>query len=213
MAGEIEERLHELAKQIDRLRVLYEQHFLGMEKLPPNVARRETERMLAALGNQNIGNTALRFRYLGLVRRWKLHAERWDKIVREIENGTYKPHIILRERRNRQKPPQATPYEGRERREVPEQVAVPGMTDAELRALHQRYTEACRALGDRREVRFEALVASLQKQVPTILEKSHLAAVSFEVAVKDGRVILRAIPRRDGAPPKPPATPTALSAD
>ena len=207
MAVDIDQRLRELSGQIDRLRVLYEQHFLGIEKTLPVVPRREAEKLLAFLGNQNIGNTALRFRYLNLLRRWKLHAERWDKVVRDIENGTYKPHLVLKERREKQRGSggAAGRPEGSPMPAPPAASPVPGMSEADLRALHQRYLDACRSLGDRREVRFEALVASLQKQVPSLLEKNHVSAVSFDVAVKEGKVILRAVPTR--AEPPPPQQP------
>src|SRR5438552_11341990 len=95
----IEAHLHDLGVQIDRLKVLYEQYFIGMEKLPPTVARREVEKLLDFLGKQNIGNTGIRFRYLGLLRRWKTYAERWDKILREIDNGTYARHVARAKRR------------------------------------------------------------------------------------------------------------------
>ena len=96
---DLEEHLRELALEIDRLKVLYEQYFLGMEKQAPSIARREVEKRLATLAGHNIGNTATRFRYLGLVRKWKLYIERWDRVLREIENGTFSPHVARAKRR------------------------------------------------------------------------------------------------------------------
>ena len=80
--------LSDLEHKIDRLRVLYEQYFIGIERAEPLVPRKDVLRTFAALQHIQIRNTALRFRYLNLLRRWKLHAERWDKVLREIENGT-----------------------------------------------------------------------------------------------------------------------------
>lgn len=193
MAEDIDQQLKDFSTQLDRLRVLYEQHFLGMEKLPPLVARREAERALNALGNLSIGNTALRFRYNNLVRRWKTHTERWDKVVRDIENGTYRPHILSRDRRERAALDHDTqPSVPAVARRSP----VPGMTEAELRDLHQRYLEACRQVGDTRDVKYDALVASLQRQVPALLEKKGADGFAFDVAVREGKVILRAVARR-----------------
>ena len=56
--------------------------------------------------------------------------------------------------------------------------------------------QACRSLGDDRDVRYEALVASLQRQVPVLLEKNRARGLSFDVAVRNGKVVLRAVPRR-----------------
>ena len=199
MSVDIDQQLKELGSQIDRLRVLYEQHFIGMEKLPPVVPRREAERLLALLGTQNIGNTALRFRYLNMLRRWKTHTERWDKVLREIENGTYRPHLVARDRRERDR---GQPFGRHAQSAGAAAQPVPGMSETELRELHRRYIEACRSLGDQRDVNYDALVTSLQRQVPALLEKNRANALVFDVAVREGKVILRAVPRR-GAVPQP----------
>lgn len=222
---DIDAHLSELAAEMDRLKVLYEQYFLGMEKQAPAVARKEVEKRLAFLGGQNIGNTALRFRYLGLVRRWKLYAERWDRVLREIENGTYSPHLARAKRRQGQEGgvmPSSSPSSSSARLTPPgdgptalppppaapasspslappnlvPKAAVPGMNEGELRALHQRYVDALRSVGDPRPVRYESMVASLTRQVPDILQKNQCDLVSFNVAVKDGKVVFRATPRR-----------------
>ena len=193
IAGTVEEQLRELSVQIDRLRVLYEQHFLGMEKLPPTIPRREVERRVTFLGTASISNTAQRFRYLNLVRRWKLHNERWDKVLREIENGTYKPHLVAKERRDKQR---GLGHPARPPRPPADDSAIPGMTEAQLRELHRRYLEARRQAGEAREVGFETLVSSLQKQVPGLLARNQAQGVSFEVAVREGKVVLRAVPLR-----------------
>lgn len=223
---DIDAHLNELTVEMDRLKVLYEQYFLGMEKQAPAVARKEVEKRLAFLGGQNIGNTALRFRYLGLVRRWKLYAERWDRVLREIENGTYSPHLARAKRRQGQvdgampsstssarltplgdgptalPPPPAAPATSPaaaaavSSAAIAPRAAVPGMNEGELRALHQRYVDALRSVGDPRPVRYESMVASLTRQVPEILQKNQCDLVSFNVAVKDGKVVFRATPKR-----------------
>ena len=98
MAVDVKAHLDDLSVRLDRLRILYEQYFMGIEKMAPTVARREVDKLFDFLGRQNIGNTAIRFRYLGLLRKGKTYAERWDKILREIENGTYAPHRMRVER-------------------------------------------------------------------------------------------------------------------
>ena len=253
MAVDIEGHLQDVSLQIDRLRVLYEQYFMGIEKGPPQVARRELEKKLDFLSRQNIGNTAVRFRYLGVLRRWKTYAERWDKILREIENGTYPRHrarvekqrraAAERERPKNLRPTDAAPLDpslqpagdgeptGPEDGASTEQTgplegdsaatvtpsgtriprtpsepggasvprpAIPGMSEPELRALHQRYVEARRASGEgRAEVRYETLVSTLQKQIPDILQRNRCREVAFDVVVReDGKVILKAQPKR-----------------
>ena len=199
MAIDIDQHLKELSSQIDRLRVLYEQYFLGMEKMPPVVTRREADKVLQMLGAQSIGNTAMRFRYQTLLRRWKTYTERWDKVVREIENGTYRPHLVAKERRDKDRtgPTSTAATASAGPRDVAPPSPIPGMNESELRDLHRRYVEACRAVGDGREVKYDALVASLSRQVPGLLGKNPTRTLAFDVAVREGKGILRAVARRD----------------
>jgi len=194
----LEELLHQLDVELGRLKVLYEQYFIGIEKNPPTVARREVEKLLALLGAQTIGNTAVKFRYTALLHRWRVYSERWEKILREIENGTYSRHREKLKRRAMHDGDGArAPSRSADGNGAPH--GVPGMSDAELHDLYRSYVEACRALGDTRDVKFESLVRSLERQVPALLERNNCRELAFSVAIRDGKVVLRALPKRASA--------------
>jgi hypothetical protein len=195
--ADIDEMLNHLTLDMSRLMVLYEQYFIGVEKAAPTVARKEVEKQLTALSQESIGNTALRFRYAGLIHRWKTYSERWDKILREIENGTFPLHLRRMRRRADATPTERShPHADGRAPANHDEVAVPGMTETELRALHQSYLQACRQLGDARDVKYESLVASLQRQVPLLLERNQCSEVAFRVVVRDGKAVLKAQPKR-----------------
>ena len=65
---ELEIQLSELEERVDRLRALYEQYFMGFEKLEPSVQRKDVDRRFTNLRKIQIRNTALRFRF-NVVRR------------------------------------------------------------------------------------------------------------------------------------------------
>ena len=282
----VEAALNDLQHRIDRLRVLYEQYFLGMEKTEPTVPRKEVVRIFFELGQIQIRNTALRFRHNTLLQRWNTYLTRWSKTLREIEQGTYDRHLARAQRkgvtlpeelarRGRAAPaapidrdplagflddlddggrfsfegrpstgvPSATPLPPRpatvpphvpqigavpppaprptnagspkrdspseppksagppppprksEPPQPPPMPSVPGMSSAALRTLHERYSAARQSVGES-EVKFEALVAKLKKQVPDLLEKHKCRHVDFEVTVRGGKVILQAQPKK-----------------
>ena len=60
---EIEKLVGELEIAVDRLRSLYEQYFMGIEKLEPAVPRKDVDRRIHVLRKEQIRNTALRFRF------------------------------------------------------------------------------------------------------------------------------------------------------
>jgi hypothetical protein len=59
----IEDRLELLEHQIERLKVMYEQYFMGIQKMAPSQLHRDLERGIRELTQQQIRNTALRYRF------------------------------------------------------------------------------------------------------------------------------------------------------
>ncbi len=90
---DIEELLNELGHRLDRLKQLYEMYFLGIEKIEPQVARKEVQRTMLAMQQLNIRNTGLRFKFNALLQKWNIYQTYWGRTVREIENGTYVRHL------------------------------------------------------------------------------------------------------------------------
>lgn len=90
---EQEVAIGELEERVDRLRTLYEQYFLGFEKLEPMVPRKDVERRFALLRKEQIRNTAMRFRFNVVTQKFNTYSMHWVRICRQIEEGTYKRHV------------------------------------------------------------------------------------------------------------------------
>ena len=97
-ADEVEIAIDELENRLERLRSLYEQYFLGIEKIEPTVARKDVDRRIWLLRREQIRNTARRFKLQTIVQRYNTFQQYWQRICREIENGTYKRHLLRAER-------------------------------------------------------------------------------------------------------------------
>jgi hypothetical protein len=96
-AIELDSVLEDLETRVERLRSLYEQYFLGIEKIPPHVAQKDVDRRLYALRREQIRNTARRFKLQTIIQRYNTFQQYWMRIMREIENGTYRRHVLRAE--------------------------------------------------------------------------------------------------------------------
>ena len=94
----IEGRVGEMERKLDRLRGLYESFFMGVERAPPNVARREMNRLILEMQQEPISNASLRFRFQAVIQRWVLMTAYWNRTLREIESGTYRRDIARAQR-------------------------------------------------------------------------------------------------------------------
>ena len=95
---ELDVNLEELEVRLERLRALYEQYFLGFEKIEPSVARKDVDRRIYVLRREKIRNTGKRFKLQTIIQRYNTFQQYWQRICREIENGTYKRHLLKAER-------------------------------------------------------------------------------------------------------------------
>lgn len=95
---EISRELEELEGRLERLRVKYDLYFQGIEKMLPFVARKDVHRRFAALHKEQLRSAALRFRFNSLVQRFTSYQTHWGRILRQIEEGTYKRDLLRAKR-------------------------------------------------------------------------------------------------------------------
>jgi hypothetical protein len=95
---ELDAAIGELEIRVERLRSLYEQYFLGIERIEPGVARKDVDRRIWQLKREKIRNTARRFKLQTIIQRYNTFQQYWQRICREIENGTYRRHVLRAER-------------------------------------------------------------------------------------------------------------------
>ncbi|HEY5950780.1 MAG TPA: MXAN_5187 C-terminal domain-containing protein [Kofleriaceae bacterium] len=86
---QIEELLDAVDTTLDRLKTLYEQYFLGIQKQAPAFIHSDVERKLRDLTQINIRNTGLRYRLATLQQKFGSYNSYWRRTLRQIENGTY----------------------------------------------------------------------------------------------------------------------------
>lgn len=87
---ELEATLETLSRKLERVRVLYEQFFLGSERIPPTQAQKEVVRLVYRLQRAKLKGAAQKFRFQSLMQRYSAHKAYWSRTMREIEEGRYK---------------------------------------------------------------------------------------------------------------------------
>lgn len=114
---EQDQAITDLEIQLDRLRALYEQYFMGIERIEPQVPRKTVERMFYLLRKERIRNTALRFRFAQLVQRYNTMETYWRRVVRMIEEGTYR-RVVMTGAKRPSKVPMPEPHHDVDLREL-----------------------------------------------------------------------------------------------
>ena len=71
--------------------------------------------------------------------------------------------------------------------------AAPSDEETPLRQLYDRYMEARRQTGESTDVKFDSVAKQVKETIPRLAQKYEGADVKFDVAIKDGKAILRPI--------------------
>jgi hypothetical protein len=175
---DIDEALDELDQNIKRLRIEYEQHFVGTLKRPPSMLQGQVQKVIQTFSAQPPRSTRQKFRFNQLNSRYQVFRQQWGRTLRQIEEGTYKPHRFRVKQHEKETPIERSAA-------APEPAArAPGGLDALYGALlraHEKLGEG-RAAPDR--ARLEEMV---RRQTAEIRARHGDAKIRFKVVTENGR--------------------------
>ena len=191
------EELDRFDNAIDRLKVEYDQYFLGFSKMPPDKLRKEVERTVRSYIGFTNPNTGLKFRAQNLVQRVVSLRQLWDRTMQQIEDGTYKRDIYRANLKSRapEKPkaPSAAPeevYEDAE--EFEEETPRP-----KWNSVFEQYVAARSETKEGTSgISYDKLHDVLEKQAAQLMTKYNAKDVEFRVVIEDGKAKLKATPKR-----------------
>jgi len=88
---EQQEMVAEMARGLEELRLIFEQYFMGNERVPPQEKRANYVGQLRRLKESGaIRNTVAKFQLNNLWSKYQTYVQMWNRILTQIEEGTYK---------------------------------------------------------------------------------------------------------------------------
>ena len=216
---ELDGEAHALEEEIEGLKAKYDQYFLGIERRAPHRWREETKKKVMRLKGAFTRNAALKFRIQSLHARFISYERLWLRSTREKEEGTYHRDLFkarLRAHHDDTAPaeeaappkaaaPAAPQKQAAAKPAAPARPAPPassvsaagaGMSETQMRALYNAYLAAkmtCRE--DVSKLSYDAVARSVSKQIPELMTRYKAKSVEFKVEVKDGKAVLKAVPK------------------
>lgn len=192
--------LDQLDKDLDRLRATYELFFMGVERQEPSVQRDQVKSHLRRLQEHPPRQTALKFRLQQLKARLVSLENHWNRTALQRENGTYRRDLARVKRREVQQlleqaqveppPPTHTTSIGR-----PKVTSAADLTDEKLQTLYRTYLGARKRCGESADLSYDTLAGRLRRQLPELIKKTGATSVEFKVVIRDGKAVLKAVPR------------------
>ncbi len=184
----LEEELTDLRGRIERLRVLYQQYFMGMERIPPLVQREQLERRVRESALNDVRRAAVKFRFQSLIQRLRTYEVYWDRLQRDIEEGRVERGVAQEGGLRPARAPRADDAE-------PSAAQPEPAPHDPVETLYRDFLRAREQVGLPVEgITLDAFRLSIERQRRIHSERLGVPDVSFTVVAKDGKVVLQARP-------------------
>ena len=186
--------LARLESGLRQLKTSYDKYFAGLERIEPQKERDDLKKLLARLvGESHRGNnTARRFRLQTFQAKLTSHEQYWNRITRQIEEGTFKRDRLRADRLVQtfeSKPMNATKQKEKTIAQNSDVLPAP------LQELYTAFNQTRQYLGQDEPIEAKRFVKTLAKQYRVLQERYQGKNIEFRVGVKEGRAILKATVR------------------
>jgi hypothetical protein len=188
----IRDDLEALEHKIHRLRIDYDQYFMGSARREPSQLRGEVQKTITRYASEPPRNTQLKFKFNALVARFQALRALWGRTQREIEAGTYRGHRFRADIHDRERSEATDGSKGTEAGPVDAAGAGPkrpGGVDRLLDAIisAREKTGEARGAADRQH-----LERQVREQTRLLREKHPGSKVKFRVVIEGNRAKLKA---------------------
>ncbi|MEW5742263.1 MAG: MXAN_5187 C-terminal domain-containing protein [Myxococcota bacterium] len=102
-AEEVMKLCAELEAELNELKAQYDQHFLGLERLPPTKHHERFKKRVAELKGKFVRQTSVKFRVQQLTAKLTTYERLWDRTLKEIEAGTYSRDLFKARRHRKER--------------------------------------------------------------------------------------------------------------
>ncbi len=187
---DIQRELDQLDKRIADLRVAYDQYFLGMEKIEPLRARTEVQRLVEEIDRKSVRNTGAKFRREQLRAKFLSFQRYWDRVLKQIEEGTFHGHRVKAELHEREREERAR--RRADRAKEPASAAPPPRDRAQ--EIFEQLVQAKRQLNESVVgLTRDKVAVLLDQQTRALKEKLNCRSVEFRVVIEGGTAKLKAV--------------------
>jgi len=191
----IREDIELLENKVTRLKVEYEQYFVGAVKREPVKDREEVERLIRRYSAANITNTAAKFKLQSIVSRFNSYRQYWNRTLRAIEEGTYRRRAEGGKRVQSPPPPTERP-----RGESGCGKDSSGTDDPFRKKIAEEYIEARRKCRESTSgITEDKISRTIEKNIRKVEERYKTRDVDVKVYVKDGKARLAIKPKKKKA--------------
>lgn len=202
-----------LITEFKKLKAEYDRYFQGLDRIPPTKSRdRFRKHFLNVM--QNSGShtlhTAQRFRLQSLQTTLTTHEAQWERICRQIEEGTYRRDRLRAERHaqnieqvqndSTNRPTHQEIHDhAASAPKAPQPIASPAPSSTThapaITQLHAAYVKAQQQLGNNNTMSIDALAQTVKEHMQATKQRTGCKSVACKVMIRNGETVLEFVPK------------------
>jgi hypothetical protein len=186
----IDEDLVELEHKIQRLKIEYDQYFMGAMKREPILLRGEVQRLITKYVNEPPINARQKFRFNTLCSRFQAYRTLWGRAMREIEAGTYKSHRFKAALHEAEQAPAEAPQAADGTADAGAGEA-PAAKKSPVDRIYASLMAARQKTGETGELNRAKLEAAVRKQTEALRAQHPDAKISFRIVIENNKAKLK----------------------
>jgi hypothetical protein len=190
--------------ELAQLKRMWDLYFQGIERLPPVQDRDEFKKAITKQkAKTGSWRTRDKFRFNAVYNKLLSFDRMWERQMKQIEDGTH-PRERARRRQAKRDAEKAAALAAKNPQDnraalaaakAAAKAAGGGLDDAKVKKIYDVYMQAKKRTGERSTLTVDALKKQLSKQVPAIKKKHGCKDVEFKVVLKNGKAMLKAVPK------------------
>ncbi len=209
MANEQKNHVELLEKDMAELRRLFELYFRGLERFAPTDLYDDVKKRVSGLLREaSRWRTADKFRANTCYQKFLTYDRMWARELKAVEEGTSRRDKFLKNKKRQAEAARPQKANGAEAgaepgvatssRQAPARAAGAAggaMDDDKMKRLYSVYMQAKKRTGEASNLSLDGLKKQLEKQIPAIKQKHGCKEVEFKVVLKNGKAMLKAVPK------------------
>ena len=194
---EVDREITRLDEMVAALRGDYELFFSGDRRIPPERERNEVRLRMRKLEAGHITNTSQKFRFQSLTAKFNAYQRLWDRIMQQIESGTYRPDKFKADKRVGEFDSNTGEVVAAETRlqKILREAKSEEALDKKINTLYKTYIETRRVTGESVNIPFDKFRSSIQKS-RAVLEQRFGDNYEFKIAIENGKAKVKGIGKK-----------------
>ena len=180
--------IQDLSKDLENLRKIYEQYFMGLVREEPVKLREQIKSLIQRNSGITLKNAMLKFQLQQCIARYNTYSTYWDRVLKQMEEGTYQRDVFRTHLHEKERD---------EKKATPKQTKSPSSSEQNYENLFEEYKNLKKNLKhDVSSLSFDKFQSQLKKTMSQ-LKNTEGKKINFKIEQQGNEIKIKLVAKKD----------------